>query len=75
MFTLSPSVCGVRGRANRIVGGDPAEPHEYPWLVGLYRQGKLYCGASVISRNYLLTAAHCVEPFEASEIRVMQLIV
>lgn len=64
------SVCGVRGRTNRIVGGNILPAHEYPWLVGLSRQGKIYCGASLISRNHVLTAAHCVNGIEANEIRV-----
>ncbi|XP_001237553.4 transmembrane protease serine 9 [Anopheles gambiae] len=63
-------VCGVGGRTNRIVGGSEAAAHQFPWLAGLFRQGKLYCGASVVSRNFLVTAAHCVNSFEASEIRV-----
>ncbi|XP_055596434.1 trypsin 3A1-like [Uranotaenia lowii] len=63
-------VCGINGRSNRIVGGVESEAHEYPWLAGLFRQGKLYCGASVVTKNYLITAAHCVNSFEPSEIRV-----
>ncbi|EDS41411.1 oviductin [Culex quinquefasciatus] len=63
-------VCGVNGRSNRIVGGAETVAHEFPWLAGLFRQGKLYCGASVLTKNYLVTAAHCVNSFEPSEIRV-----
>ncbi|XP_055371669.1 transmembrane protease serine 9-like [Condylostylus longicornis] len=63
-------VCGVRGRSNRIVGGKEATPHDQPWLAGLWRQGKLYCGATVLSRNFLITAAHCVYGFNHKEIRV-----
>ncbi|XP_055617451.1 trypsin 3A1-like [Toxorhynchites rutilus septentrionalis] len=63
-------VCGVNGRSNRIVGGAEAPAHEYPWLAGLFRQGKLYCGASVLTKNYVITAAHCVNSFEPNEIRV-----
>ncbi|XP_058466491.1 trypsin 3A1-like [Malaya genurostris] len=63
-------VCGLNGRTNRIVGGVETAAHEYPWLAGLFRQGKLYCGASVLTKNYLITAAHCVNAFEPSEIRV-----
>ncbi|XP_063701821.1 trypsin 3A1-like [Culicoides brevitarsis] len=62
-------VCGVRGRGNRIVGGYEATPHEFPWTVGLFRQGKLYCGASLISENFLLTAAHCVDGISPVEIK------
>lgn len=63
-------VCGVRGRKDRIVGGAEAQPHDFPWIVGLFRQNKLYCGATLISENYVLTAAHCVDGMSASEIRV-----
>lgn len=64
-------VCGVRGRTQRIVGGSPTLAHEYPWIVGLSRQGKIYCGGSLISQRHILTAAHCVNGMEAADIRVM----
>lgn len=51
------------------MGGYIANPHEFPWTVGLFRQGKLYCGASVISENFLLTAAHCVDGLTSNEIK------
>lgn len=62
-------VCGVRGRKDRIVGGNEAQPHDFPWIVGLFRDKKLYCGATLISETYLLTAAHCVDGMEPSQIR------
>lgn len=48
-------VCGVRGRNQKIVGGSETNPNEYPWVAGLFKQNKLYCGATVISNRYLLT--------------------
>lgn len=45
-------------------------PHEYPWLVGLQKNGKIYCGGALISNGFVLTAAHCVNSFEAKDIRV-----
>ncbi|KAG5671024.1 hypothetical protein PVAND_001242 [Polypedilum vanderplanki] len=62
-------VCGVRGREQKIVGGAETQPNEYPWIAGLFKQNKLYCGAAIISQKYLLTAAHCVSNFEPREIR------
>lgn len=64
------SVCGVQGRTNRIVGGKVTTPNDQPWMAGLWRQGKFYCGATVISSKYLITAAHCVYTFDPREIRV-----
>lgn len=45
-------------------------PHDQPWIASLRRQGKFYCGATVISRNFVLTAAHCVYSFEPAEIEI-----
>lgn len=48
----------------RIVGGDQAYPNQFPYQVGMYVTKQLeqtFCGGSVISANYVLTAAHCVE--------------
>lgn len=62
----------------RIVGGTVATAHEYPWQVFLListSEGTFMCGGSVIMRQYVLTAAHCVtdelgDPYNASQIRV-----
>lgn len=68
----SLTVCGVRGRGNRIVGGSATHPNEYPWVVGLWRTdlGRIYCGAAVISNRHIITAAHCVNNFDRTSLRV-----
>uniref|UniRef100_A0A1Q3EV90 Putative trypsin-like serine protease n=1 Tax=Culex tarsalis TaxID=7177 RepID=A0A1Q3EV90_CULTA len=52
--------------AQRIVGGDEAAPHEFPYQLSLqWNFGHLdraplhFCGASLLNENYVLTAAHC----------------
>jgi secreted trypsin-like serine protease len=60
------------GETSRVFGGEPARPGQYPFQVALLRntyleddaESQLYaqfCGGSVISAEWILTAAHCVD--------------
>ena len=43
-----------------IVGGNSVtDPHKYPWMVKVTAYFGL-CGGSIISKNMVMTAAHCV---------------
>ena len=48
----------------KIVNGKPAAMGEFPWVVALNipaSYGVFYsCGGSLISKDWVLTAAHCV---------------
>lgn len=46
----------------QIVGGNVIAPDEFPWMASLEygNRGYGYCGGSVISSLFVLTAAHCV---------------
>ncbi|XP_068231254.1 transmembrane protease serine 9-like [Palaemon carinicauda] len=52
--------CGRRNPVTRIVGGEPTTVHEYPWQVALTTSSRPFCGGSIISNQWILTAAHCV---------------
>lgn len=46
----------------RIIGGQEAEPNSIPYQVFLEVYGETkgwYCGGSLISENYVVTAGHC----------------
>merc|ERR1712154_591862 len=45
----------------RIIGGEEAPPHEFPWQISLRNLGSHICGGSIINKNQVITAAHCVE--------------
>ncbi|MGB2059711.1 MAG: S1 family peptidase [Alcanivorax sp.] len=55
----------------RIVGGDPAPVDRWPWMAQLAVDdpsvsGYLLCGASQLSPEWLVTAAHCMEYLDGS---------
>ncbi|XP_066942638.1 trypsin-like [Macrobrachium rosenbergii] len=65
--------CGRRNPGKRIVGGVATRVHEYPWQVGLTNKNlkRPYCGGSIISDEWILTAAHCVRGVIVSNIIVV----
>lgn len=57
--------CGYRpalGRGSyRIVGGQIAQKHSWPWQVAILEKSKeQFCGGTLIAPQWVLTAAHCV---------------
>ncbi|KAJ0056789.1 hypothetical protein NL108_017698 [Boleophthalmus pectinirostris] len=44
----------------RIVNGEEAVPHSWPWQVSLQDYtGFHFCGGSLVNENWVVTAAHC----------------
>ncbi|KAM4550899.1 uncharacterized protein prss56 isoform 2-T2 [Odontesthes bonariensis] len=67
MQTHAQAVCGQRSSPvqnitqprSRIVGGSPAPPGSWPWLVNLQVDGGLMCGGVLVDSSWVVTAAHC----------------
>jgi len=71
MFVANNSVA-ASNIETRIVGGDTVpSPSEYPWVVMLSESNStsdFFCGASLVSEKWILTAAHCVDDLIADGI-------
>ena len=64
-FCLFISLCvlsTVSAAQPKIVGGNKAVPNAYPFMVSVEYQddNTQFCGASLITENKILTAAHCI---------------
>jgi len=56
--------CGVpTAPGSRIIGGEFAKKDAWPWQIALYYGRQFMCGGSILSPNWIITAAHCVDGF------------
>src|SRR5579871_2513944 len=60
----SNSTCGCSALSTittmKIIGGEIASDSAWSWIVSLQRFGEHSCGATLLSAEYAVTAAHCV---------------
>ncbi|XP_041082360.1 trypsin-3-like [Polyodon spathula] len=55
----------------RIVNGYECRPHSQPWQVYLtYSGGNRWCGGSLISEWWVVSAAHCYKPASSLEVHL-----
>merc|ERR1712215_3739 len=55
-----PQVKTAHFTDGRIIGGEEAPEHEFPWQISLRNLGSHICGGSIINEMQVITAAHCV---------------
>ncbi|XP_075047056.1 transmembrane protease serine 3-like [Mixophyes fleayi] len=58
--SLQCTDCGrSAAESQRIVGGSPSAWGRWPWQVSLRWDGRHVCGGSIISSQWVMSAAHC----------------
>uniref|UniRef100_A0A4X1VTX1 Peptidase S1 domain-containing protein n=1 Tax=Sus scrofa TaxID=9823 RepID=A0A4X1VTX1_PIG len=62
-----PGPCGQRAVPTRIVGGKDSELGRWPWQGSLRMWGFHHCGASLLNRRWVLSAAHCFQDANPNE--------
>lgn len=61
----------IASRAPRIVNGEIAAMTDFPYMAGIllhFDTVNSWCGGSLISRSFVLTAAHCVHTVPSSSV-------
>ena len=53
----------------RIIGGQTAYKGEWPWQAALVHtsNSEIFCGGTLIKRQWVLTAAHCFDDVEPAD--------
>ncbi|XP_008826384.1 serine protease 55 [Nannospalax galili] len=66
------SIYEERTQHSRIIGGQEAKVGEFPWQVSIQERNKHFCGGSILSEWWILSAAHCFYSgeFLPTELRV-----
>uniref|UniRef100_A0A8C2BP22 Zgc:123295 n=1 Tax=Cyprinus carpio TaxID=7962 RepID=A0A8C2BP22_CYPCA len=62
-------VCGRAPLNNKIVGGEDATAGAWPWQVSIHLSGSSHiCGGTLITKDWVLSAAHCFQDFVLSRV-------
>ncbi|XP_012866691.1 PREDICTED: brain-specific serine protease 4-like [Dipodomys ordii] len=59
----APPECGRPQRLDRVVGGQDSGDAEWPWVVSIRKNGTHHCAGSLLTRRWVVTAAHCFKGY------------
>ncbi|CAL8093654.1 unnamed protein product [Orchesella dallaii] len=59
----------VNATTPKIVSGTPASPGEFPFAVAILKNGRQFCGGSLLDSQWVLSAAHCFDQFTSQRVR------
>lgn len=72
LHVLSTALLSIAGSAiaeEAIIGGSQAAKGEFPYQVSVQTSSHK-CGGSIIDKDHILTAAHCVDGLSANRLRI-----
>lgn len=56
---------------SKIINGVASAPHKWPWLVSIRKKNSHTCGGSLISKQFVLTAAHCLNGASTDSLKIV----
>lgn len=69
-FAVQDDSVNKKGNQIQIIGGTESTPYSRPYQVALLMNGRQGCGGTLISPQWVLTAAHCLDSASTSNLTV-----